>query len=191
MKYIFWFLSGGARSFIIHRTFRVSGKRSAVKLDLYGLKFFYTNILKKTWRDIPLIKPPKTTRIPDIVTIEQADQLFAATGKLSYKVFFFTIYSLGLRLGEDIKLKEMHGVKSLLLTLAHSPGHHVHTFPEVLIRQHLLFHSFDYTAYGAIFFHLELGSYLVLAATLSTTITFYPERVKSRLDPIWIALPVK
>lgn len=78
---------------------------SAVKLDLYGLKFFYTNILKKTWEDIPLIKPPKTTRIPDIVTIEQANQLFAATRKLSYKVFFFTIYSLGLRLGEGIKLK--------------------------------------------------------------------------------------
>lgn len=77
---------------------------SAVKLDLYGLKFFYTNVLKKTWEDIPLIKPPKTTRIPDIVTIEQANQLFAATRKLSYKVFFFTIYSLGLRLGEGIKL---------------------------------------------------------------------------------------
>ncbi|MDY6857606.1 MAG: site-specific integrase [Thermodesulfobacteriota bacterium] len=78
---------------------------SAVKLDLYGLKFFYTNVLKKTWEDIPLIKPPKTTRIPDIVTMEQANQLFAATQKLSYKVFFFTIYSLGLRLGEGIKLK--------------------------------------------------------------------------------------
>jgi integrase/recombinase XerD len=77
---------------------------STVKLDLYGLKFFYNNVLKKTWEDIPLIKPPKTTRIPDIVTIEQANQLFGATQKLSYKVFFFTIYSLGLRLGEGIKL---------------------------------------------------------------------------------------
>jgi hypothetical protein len=32
---------------------------SAVKLDLYGLKFFYPHVLKKTWEDIPLIKPPK------------------------------------------------------------------------------------------------------------------------------------
>jgi site-specific recombinase XerD len=77
---------------------------SAVKLDLYGLKFFYTNVLNKTWQDIPLIKPPKATRIPDILTVEQANQLFSATNKLSYKVFFFTIYSLGLRLGEGIKL---------------------------------------------------------------------------------------
>ena len=75
-----------------------------VKLDLYGLKFFYTNVLNKTWQDIPLIKPPKATRIPDIVSIEQAKLIFAATNKLSYKVLFFTLYSMGLRLGEGIKL---------------------------------------------------------------------------------------
>jgi len=77
---------------------------SAVKLDLYGLKFFYTKVLNKTWDNIPLIKPPKAVRIPDILTIEQLNQLFAATRILSYKVFFFTIYSMGLRLGEGIKL---------------------------------------------------------------------------------------
>ncbi len=77
---------------------------STVKLDLYGLKFFYTKVLNKTWDDIPLVKPPKTSRIPDILSIEQAHQLFAATNRLSYKVFFFTIYSMGLRLGEGIKL---------------------------------------------------------------------------------------
>lgn len=77
---------------------------STVKLDLYGLKFFYTHVLGKTWNDIPLIKPPKTTRIPDILSVEQLNQLFASTITVSYKVFFFTIYSLGLRLGEGIKL---------------------------------------------------------------------------------------
>ena len=78
---------------------------SAVKLDLYGLKFFYSRVLNKTWEDIPLIKPPKTSRIPDVLTIEQLHQLIAATSKLSYRVFFFTLYSLGLRLGEGIALK--------------------------------------------------------------------------------------
>jgi Site-specific recombinase XerD len=48
---------------------------SAVKLDLYGLKFFYTSVLNKTWHDIPLIKPPKTTRIPDILSVDQVKQL--------------------------------------------------------------------------------------------------------------------
>ncbi len=78
---------------------------SAVKLDLYGLKFFYTNVLDKTWEDIPLIKPPKTTKIPDILSVEQLQQLVCTTRQLSYRVFFFTIYSMGLRLGEGIGLK--------------------------------------------------------------------------------------
>ena len=78
---------------------------NTVKLDLYGLKYFYTNVLKKPWEDIPLIKPPKTSRIPDIVTIQQANQIFDATKVIDYKVFYFTIYSMGLRLGEGLRLK--------------------------------------------------------------------------------------
>ena len=78
---------------------------SAVKLDLYGLKFYYTHVLDRPWVNINLIKPPKAQRLPDIVTIEEASQLISATEKLSYRVFFFTLYSLGLRLGEGLRLQ--------------------------------------------------------------------------------------
>ena len=78
---------------------------SAVKLDLYGLKFFYTHVLNKPWTDIALIKPPRTARIPDILTTQEAHQLFQSTRKLSYRVFFFTLYSMGLRLGEGLRLQ--------------------------------------------------------------------------------------
>src|ERR1035437_7421579 len=78
---------------------------SAVKLDLYGLKFYYTHVLKKPWVAPGLIKPPKTQRLPDIITVAEAGRLFAATRTLSYRVFFFTLYSLGLRLGEGLRLQ--------------------------------------------------------------------------------------
>jgi site-specific recombinase XerD len=77
---------------------------STVKLDLYGLKFFYTHVLSRTWHDIPLIKPPKSSRIPDVLSLEDVHQLVNSTHQLSYKIFFFTLYSLGLRLGEGIRL---------------------------------------------------------------------------------------
>jgi len=51
-----------------------------------------------------LIKPPRSQRLPDIVTIEEAERIFMATRALSYRVFFFTLYSLGLRLGEGLRL---------------------------------------------------------------------------------------
>jgi integrase/recombinase XerD len=78
---------------------------SAVKLDLYGLKFYYTHVLHKPWVMPHLIKPPKAQRLPDIVTVEEAQRLFAGTRTLSYRVFYFTLYSLGLRLSEGLALK--------------------------------------------------------------------------------------
>lgn len=77
---------------------------SAVKLDLYGLKFFYEHVLKQPWVAPGLIKPPRAQRLPDIVTVDEARRLFAATRVASYRVFFFTLYSLGLRLGEGLRL---------------------------------------------------------------------------------------
>jgi integrase/recombinase XerD len=76
-----------------------------VKLDLYGLKFFYQHVLKKPWSDLHLIKPPRPTRLPNIVTVEEAQRIFSSTQQLSYQVLFFTLYSLGLRLGEGLNLK--------------------------------------------------------------------------------------
>jgi len=78
---------------------------SAVKLDLYGLKFYYKHVLHKAWVSIDLIKPPKTQRLPDIVTVDEAKRLFHETQLLSYRVFYFTVYSLGLRLGEGLRLQ--------------------------------------------------------------------------------------
>ena len=78
---------------------------SSVKLDLYGLKFYYAHVLRKPWVAPGLIKPPKTQHLPDIVTVDQAKRIFAATRVVSYRVFFFTLYSLGLRLGEGLRLQ--------------------------------------------------------------------------------------
>ena len=78
---------------------------SAVKLDLYGYKFYVTHVLRKPWSVPNLIKPPTAQRLPDIVTVDEAQRLFGATRILSYRVFFFTLYSLGLRLGEGLRLQ--------------------------------------------------------------------------------------
>ena len=53
-----------------------------------------------------LVKPrPRSQRLPDIVTVVKAKRIFAATRVPSYRVFFFTLYSLGLRLGEGLRLQ--------------------------------------------------------------------------------------
>ena len=86
---------------------------STVKLDWYGLQFYYAHVLRKPWVAPGLIKPPKSQRLPDIVTVAEVQRLFAATRVLSYRVFFFTLYSLGLRLGEGLRLQvvDIDGVR--------------------------------------------------------------------------------
>ncbi|WP_305910349.1 site-specific integrase (plasmid) [Methylomarinum sp. Ch1-1] len=72
---------------------------SAVKLDLYGLKFFYMHVLNKPWTDIALIKPPRTVRIPDIVTIAEAQQLFLSTRKFELPGILFHPLQYGFAMG--------------------------------------------------------------------------------------------
>ena len=78
---------------------------STLKHDLYGLKFYYAYVLDKPWPGTELTKAPKVSRLPDIVTVEQMQRIVDATRVLSYRVFFFTLYSLGLRLGEGLQLQ--------------------------------------------------------------------------------------
>ena len=78
---------------------------SAVKLDLYGYKFYTLHVLRRPWTMPQLIKPPKVQRLPDIVTVDEAQRLFSATRTLSCRVFYFTVYSMGLRLSEGLALK--------------------------------------------------------------------------------------
>lgn len=78
---------------------------SALKHDLYGLKFYYAHVLDKPWPGAELIKARKVSRLPDIVTVAQMQQIINATRVLSYRVFFFTLYSMGLRLGEGLQLR--------------------------------------------------------------------------------------
>lgn len=78
---------------------------STLKHDLYGLKFYYARVLDKPWPGADLVKPPTSFTLPDILTVPQAQQIFMATRVLSYRVFFFTLYSLGLRLGEGLRLQ--------------------------------------------------------------------------------------
>ena len=78
---------------------------SAVKLDLYGLRFYYEHVLAKPWPAPGLVKPPRSQRLPDIVTVAEMQRVISATQVLSYRVLFFTLYSLGLRLGEGLRLE--------------------------------------------------------------------------------------
>ncbi|NAW65048.1 site-specific integrase [Photobacterium halotolerans] len=77
---------------------------STVKLDRNGLQFFYRYTLNKQWTWLNIVKPPQVRRLPDLLTPHEVGLLITMTRQPRYQVFFFTLYSLGLRLGEGLNL---------------------------------------------------------------------------------------
>jgi len=61
-------------------------------------------VLDKPWPGAELTKAPKESRLPDIVTVEQVQRIVDATRALSYRVFIFILYSMGLRLSKGLHL---------------------------------------------------------------------------------------
>ncbi len=77
---------------------------STVKLDRNGLQFFYRYTLNRQWEWLNIVKPPQVKRLPDILTPAQVAMLIHRTKQQRYRVFFLTIYSMGLRLCEGLNL---------------------------------------------------------------------------------------
>jgi len=78
---------------------------STIKLDRCGLQFFYRHVLSRPWDWVDIVKPPNTTRLPDLLTREQTHRLLDSVYRLRYRVFFLTLYSTGLRLSEGLALE--------------------------------------------------------------------------------------
>jgi integrase/recombinase XerD len=78
---------------------------STVKLDRNGVQFFYRHVLDKPWNWVNIVKPPQVRSLPDILTRAQTLDVINVTHKLHYRVFFLTVYSMGLRLGEGLRLE--------------------------------------------------------------------------------------
>ena len=77
---------------------------STVKLDRNGLQFFYRYTLDRQWEWLNIVKPPQVKRLPDVLTSAQVGLLISMTVKCRYQVFFLVLYTLGLRLCEELNL---------------------------------------------------------------------------------------
>lgn len=78
---------------------------STVKLDRNGIRFFYEQILGKTMPWLDMVRPPKVQALPDVLTIDEIARLVQCTRERRFRVFWLATYSMGLRLGETLKLE--------------------------------------------------------------------------------------
>jgi len=78
---------------------------NSLKVAYSGLKFFYCYTCPREWASLTKLRVPKQLKLPTVLTIPEVDQLIETIRKPGLKCFFWTVYSLGLRLQEALHLQ--------------------------------------------------------------------------------------
>ena len=77
---------------------------SAIKIDRNGLRFFYQHVLGQPFPWVDMVKPPRVQSLPDLLSRDEIARIIRRTTSPRYRAFWLVAYSMGLRLGETLRL---------------------------------------------------------------------------------------
>jgi integrase/recombinase XerD len=77
----------------------------SLRVAFSGIKFFYTRTCKRNWETLAKMKLQNVNSLPEVLTIEQVHRIIDACTTQRMAVYFWTVYSLGLRLQEGLNLQ--------------------------------------------------------------------------------------
>jgi integrase len=78
---------------------------SALKIAVCGIGFFYRHTIPRDWDTLKNIRVPRPKSLPDVLSTLEVRQLIDAVRTPHNKAYFWTVYSLGLRLQEALNLQ--------------------------------------------------------------------------------------
>ena len=70
-----------------------------------GIKFFYSHTTPRDWPTLQKLRVRKEKKLPDVLSVDEARRLIAAVRTPHNQAYFWTVYSLGLRLEEGLHLQ--------------------------------------------------------------------------------------
>jgi integrase/recombinase XerD len=81
-----------------------------------GIKFFYTHTAPRDWKTLQKLRVPRAKTLPDVLTIDEVRRLIDAVRTPHNQTYFWTVYSLGLRLQEGLNLQvgDIDGARMLV-----------------------------------------------------------------------------
>ena len=78
---------------------------SSLKIAASGILFFFTHTVPRDWPTFKTLSIPRPKSLPDVLSIDEVRRLIDAVRTPHNKAFFWTVYSLGLRLQEALNLE--------------------------------------------------------------------------------------
>ncbi len=77
----------------------------SLRVAYSGIKFFYTRTCRRDWKTLAQMRIKDVKSLPEVLTIEQVHQIIDHCKTLRMAVYFWTVYSLGLRMNEGLNLQ--------------------------------------------------------------------------------------
>ncbi len=118
------------RDYILHRREVDCLSESSMRNLHAGVRFFYRDILLKGWHLLNILRAGHERHLPEVFTEEEVHRVIASTRTLHSQVYFFTVYSCGLRLSEGLNLT-VNDIKrdGMLLYVRNGKGRKDRTVP--------------------------------------------------------------
>jgi integrase/recombinase XerD len=70
-----------------------------------GIKFSYSHTAPRDWPTLERLRVPREKRLPDVLSTDEVRRLITAVRTPHNRAYFWTVYSLGLRLTEALHLQ--------------------------------------------------------------------------------------
>ena len=77
----------------------------SIRVAFSGIKFFYTRTCRRSWKTLSTMKLQRAKTMPEVLTIDQVHSIVDACRVERIACFYWTVYSLGLRLEEARNLQ--------------------------------------------------------------------------------------
>lgn len=77
----------------------------SLRVAFSGIKFFFTRTCRRDWETLATMKLQNVKSLPEVITIPQVHQIIDACRVARIATYFWTVYSLGLRMQEGLYLQ--------------------------------------------------------------------------------------
>ena len=93
------------RRFFLHMKNDLHYAHGTLRVAYSGIKFFYTRTCPRDWQTLRQMKLQHVKSLPEVITRKQVLQIVLAANTQRMAVYFWTVYSLGLRMQEGLNLQ--------------------------------------------------------------------------------------
>ncbi len=102
--------------YFVHRQEVTEWSPATMRICHAGIRFFFTNVLKREWHTLKLAKAKREKRLPAVLSRGEVKKFFSHVTTFHNYAYLKTVYTCGLRLKEGLGLQvsDIDGARNLI-----------------------------------------------------------------------------